>query len=128
MTPLSTLRIENETRGALLGDRIRVADGWWTRLRGLLGRPEPDEGEGLMIVPCRGVHMFGMSYPLDVLLLDDEGEVLEIYESLEPWSRSGYHGDARCALELPAGTVGATGTAPGDRLSWRDARNDGGAA
>lgn len=121
------LRIENETRGSLLGERIRLADRWWSRLRGLLGRPEPEEGEGLMLVPCRGVHMFGMSYPLDVLLMDEEGEVLEVYESLEPWGRTGFHGEARYALELPAGTVGGTGTEPGDRLSWTNAPSDGGA-
>lgn len=122
-----TLRIENETRGSLLGERVRLADGWWSRLRGLLGRPEPEAGEGLMIVPSRGVHMFGMRYPLDVLLLDDGGEVLEAYESLEPWSRTGLNDEARYALELPTGTVGATGTEPGDRLSWTNTPNEGGA-
>ena len=114
----SLLRVENETRGSTLGERIRVADGWWSRLRGLLGRPEPDAGEGLLIDPSRGVHMFGMRYPLDVLLVDEERRVLTVHESLEPWSRTRYHPDARYALELPTGTIQASGTETGDRLAW----------
>jgi uncharacterized protein len=115
------LRVRNATRHADLGDRIGLADDRWSRLRGLLGRPEPAEGEGLMIHPCRGVHMYGMRYPLDVIFIDGERRVEALYPELAPWSRSGVHAGARYALEVPVGTIERTETRAGDQLEWSDA-------
>ena len=56
---MSTLRVVNRTRGAVVGSRVQVADRFWSRLRGFLGRPQPSPGEGLLLTPCDGVHMFG---------------------------------------------------------------------
>jgi len=110
--------VTNETRSRSLGDRIGVADGFWTRLRGLLGRPEPEAGEGLLITPSRGVHMLGMRYALDVLLVDGDRRVLESYPGLAPGGRTRVHRKARHALELPTGTIDRTGTREGDVLTW----------
>jgi hypothetical protein len=43
---MDTVRVVQEDFGVGLGDRVAVADSWWRRLRGLLGRPElaPEEG------------------------------------------------------------------------------------
>lgn len=115
------LRVVNATRNRHLGDRIGLADRRWSRLRGLLGRPGLQDGEGLLIHPCRAVHMYGMSFPLDVLFLDGSGRVDALYEGLEPWNRSAVHRAARYALELPAGTIAATETRKGDRIEWKNA-------
>ena len=100
-----------------LGDRIRVADTWWTRFRGLLGAPQLAEGEGLLIEPCRGVHMFGMKYPIDVAFLDRSRRVVGICHRLAPGARSPFVRAARSALELPAGTLAAAGVTQGDTLT-----------
>ncbi len=105
----------------MLGDRIGLADGFWTRLRGLLGRPEPQVGEGLLIVPSSGVHMYGMKYPLDVLFLGPDGRVVALYPGLEPGSRTKVHRGARAALEVPVGLIDDSGTQQGDLLEWRSA-------
>ena len=65
--------------------------------------------------------MFGMRFPLDVAFLDRDGAVVETYAALAPGGRTGWHWKARHALELPAGTLAATGTARGDRLTWTPA-------
>jgi uncharacterized protein len=112
------VRVRNVDRDAELGTRIGVADGWWSRSRGLLGRDALAPGEGLLLTPCRSIHMYGMRFPLDVAFLDREGTVVETYADLAPGRRTGWHRTARHALELPAGTLAATGTGPGDRLAW----------
>lgn len=114
------LEVRNATRRAPYGDRIRLAADRWSRLRGLLGRPEPQEGEGLMIYPCRGVHMYGMRYAIDVILLDEGRRVEALYPELAPWTRSKVHERARWALEVPVGTIERTETRAGDQLEWRD--------
>ena len=112
------LEVKNTTRSATLGDRIGLADTRWLRLRGMLGRPEPQEGEGLLIHPSRAVHMYGMRYALDVIFLDEDGRVEALYPGLAPGSRSSVHRSARYALEVPVGTIEASGTQEGDRLEW----------
>jgi uncharacterized membrane protein (UPF0127 family) len=103
-------------RGRLLGDRIGVADRWWLRLRGLLGRPGLAQGEGLLLDPCRGVHMLGMHFPIDVAFLDRSGAIVAVYHALGPGARTGWHQTATAALELPAGTLQASGTGVGDTI------------
>lgn len=112
------LRVLNASRGAVLGDRIGLADGWWSRIRGLLGQRSLPEGAGLLLTPCRSVHMYGMRFSIDVAFVSRDGMVVGIYPGLAPGRRTNWHRDARHALELPAGTIAATGTCPGDRLTW----------
>lgn len=103
-------------RQAVLGDRIAVADRWWPRFRGLLGRRELARGEGLLLRPCRAVHMMGMRFPLDIAFVDREGVVVAAYSNLRPGARTRWHRRAQGALELPAGTLAASGTREGDQI------------
>ena len=117
---MGTLRVVNRTRRAVVGSKVRVADGFWSRLRGFLGRPQPSPGEGILLTPCDGVHMFGMRFPLDVVFLSDEGRVVHVVEALQPWQRTPRIPAAQAVLELPVGTLGRTGTMVGDRFGWDD--------
>ena len=114
------VRAENTARGTTLGTKIGLADRWWLRLRGLLGRRGLEPGEGLILHPCRAVHMAGMKFPLDVAFLDRQGSVVAMYHSLAPGRRTGWHSPAVQALELPAGTLAATGTVDGDTIVCRE--------
>jgi uncharacterized membrane protein (UPF0127 family) len=115
------LRAVNPARGNVLGERIGLADRWWLRLRGLMGRETLEPGEGLILRPCRAVHMSGMSIPLDVAFLDRAGVVVAVYHTLPPGARTRWHRGARDALELPAGTLAASGTAVGDTIVCTEA-------
>jgi uncharacterized membrane protein (UPF0127 family) len=119
------LRVVNTGRDRELGTRIRLADGWLSRLRGMLARPAPAAGEGLLLTPCRSAHMYCMRFPLDIAFLNANRAVVAVYHSLPPGSRTNWHRSAVHALELPAGTLARSGTAVGDVLAWADepARN-----
>lgn len=112
------MRIVNRTRGTLLGEHVILADSWWGRLRGFLGRIPPIEGEGIFLSPCDAIHTWGMSFALDVVFLDASGGVLAVREDVAPWSRPIRVSGARHVLEVPPGTVRATGTAVGDTCAW----------
>jgi uncharacterized protein len=106
----------NLNTGAVVADKVAVADTRATRAVGLLGRSGLNPGEGLWIVPSRGVHTFWMRFAIDILALDTQGVVVDRVTALKPWRirlpRSGTAG----VLELPAGSLDATGTRMGHRI------------
>jgi len=112
-----TMMVWNTTRGTVLARRAGVADTFWLRLRGLLGRGELAPGEGLILRPTAAVHTFLMGFAIDVVHVDREGRVLQVRHQLErgrtSTARGGY-----AVVELPAGTVAATGTRVGDVLRF----------
>jgi uncharacterized membrane protein (UPF0127 family) len=112
------IRVMNKTRDSVLGSRVRLADTWWPRLRGFLFRPRPKAGQGMLLSPCRGVHMLGVPFPLDVLFLDRHGSVVAVYPGLRPGKVTAWHLRAEYALEVPEGTIAATGTRENDMVVW----------
>jgi uncharacterized membrane protein (UPF0127 family) len=94
----------------------RVASTPWARLRGLLGRAALPAGEALLLPRTRSVHTCGMTFPIDVVLLDADDVVVRVVEAVPPWRFVGARG-GRAALELPAGTARAAGVRAGERLT-----------
>jgi uncharacterized protein len=74
-------------------------------------------GEGLWIVPCNGIHTFGMRFALDVVFLDREGSVVALEETMPPWRVGRIYRRAHSVLELPTGTIASSGTQIGDRIA-----------
>jgi uncharacterized membrane protein (UPF0127 family) len=73
-------------------------------------------GEGLLIRPCKGVHTFLMKFPIDVLFLDRENRVVKVVENLRPQRMTGLFFSSRSVLELPAGSLRASGTSAGNEV------------
>jgi hypothetical protein len=110
------VRIVNLTRGEVLAEKAAVAETPGSRRRGLLRTDSLPDGAGLLIVPCRNVHTFGMRYPIDVIFVDESWTVRHIVHGMKPGRLSQPVLTARAALELPAGKAAETGTAKGDSL------------
>ncbi len=84
------------------GFDVPVADRWSARLLGLAGLRRERAGSGLLLPRCRSVHTLGMRFEIDVLFLDDVGEVLRTERRV----RAGrFLADRRAGavLELPSG-------------------------
>ena len=114
-------KLVRTTDGSVVAQRLEVADSFWSRARGLLGRSSLDHGGGLLIEPCASVHMFFMKFPIDVVFAvrETEGDlfVRKVVADLGPWRMSACLG-AAVAVELPAGTASAMALRPGDRLRF----------
>ena len=108
----------NRTRDAYLATELDIASTHWSRFRGLMAT-KPGEfrtGQGLWIVPCRGVHTLGMRFPIDVLYLDRDKVVVHVEENLKPWRFAPVRRKALSVLELPQETLSTTGTSVGDKI------------
>jgi uncharacterized membrane protein (UPF0127 family) len=107
--------VRNQTRDAVLGQSVDVADTSATRRVGLLGRKRLEPGEGLWISPCESVHTFFMKFPIDLVYMDKSRKVRKVRHAVPAW-RLSMCLSAHSILELPAGTAKQTGTVAGDVL------------
>lgn len=103
-------------------ERCEVADRYFARMRGLLGRAGLEPGGGMLLTPEPSVHMFFMRFPIDVVFLDREQKVVSVRHELRPWQVAAARG-AYASLELPAGAAASAGIAEGDVLVFEDLRD-----
>ncbi len=83
---------------------MRLAVTPLARLRGQLFRPEPIV---LLIAPCSAVHTCFMRFPIDVVFLDAELDVLRVVRDVPPWRFVRCRG-AKAVLELPSASGGSS--------------------
>jgi uncharacterized membrane protein (UPF0127 family) len=113
-TAAKALRAVNTTRDAVLATNVQWAGTSGERRTGLLGRSSLPSGEGLYLVPCAWIHTFGMAFPIDAAFLAADGRILRTRANLLPFRLDLPVWGAEGVLELPAGTLAATGTRAGD--------------
>jgi uncharacterized protein len=108
----------NRTRQAYLATRLSLAGTHWSRFRGLMCTEDSQfrAGDGLWIVPCRGVHTLAMRFPIDVAYLDANRFVVHLEYDLKPWRLGRIRLHAASVLELPPETLHRSGTAIGDEI------------
>jgi hypothetical protein len=115
-----SLQIDNLTRNVSLVTAGRVADGFWSRLRGLMGAAGLAGGDGLLIIPCNSIHTHFMRFPIDVIYVSRELRVVHVDRAMRPWRFGRIHRQSHFVIELAAG--GADGTQAGDMLAVRGYR------
>ena len=113
-------RVENRARSTTLAEQARFADNLFSRFLGLMGRKSLAPGEALFIVGDNAIHSLFMRFRFDAAFLSAAGEVLYMIHSMKAWRASKFVRGAKSVLELPAGTLLATHTEVGDRLTIVD--------
>jgi uncharacterized membrane protein (UPF0127 family) len=96
-------------------ERCLLAETPLARMRGLLGRRGLESGEGLLLRPAPSIHTLFMRFPIDVVFLGREGDVLKVVHHLKPWRTAAARG-AKAVLELGAGEADRRGIHAGIRL------------
>lgn len=110
------MRITNLTRGNVVASNASLANTFWSRLRGWMGKLRVMPEEGLVIYPCKGVHTWWMFFPIDVLFVSPSGRILYIVENLRPFRFSRVLKEACLVVEMPGGAVQECGAMLGDLI------------
>src|SRR5450756_2552926 len=113
---MRVVTVMDATHETVIGTQIRVADTSLSRIVGLLGKRGLDAGEGLWIRPSSGVHTFGMKFPIDVLGLDKNLKVIQLWPRLVPWRMTSIRFRLRSVVELSAGQIEQCRVQLGDSL------------
>lgn len=96
---------------------VYLADSFLSRTRGLLFRPCPQLGSGLLITRCSSIHTVGMGYGIDVVFLDRSNVIARIHHDVKPW-RMRMCNKASKVLELGGGHARRLGLEEGMQLEW----------
>jgi hypothetical protein len=108
--------VYNQTRECFLGLEIAAADVPVSELRELIGKLALKSGEGLWMLPFRGIPDTGLMFPLDLLYLDEDCRVLDVVESYPTFRVSPSSPQPASVLALPAHAIYSSQTQPGDQL------------
>ncbi len=96
----NVLTLNNDT----ILENVYLADSYISRLKGLMGRSKIDFNEGLLIRPCNSIHTFFMKFNLDIVFIDENFKVIDIYFDLAPWKISKIYKDAKFVIEAKSGS------------------------
>lgn len=117
------LTARNVTRGTVLAAEFESADSLWAKFMGLMGRASLAPGAGLWLPASNGIHMMFMRFAIDAVFVgkpdvDGVRPVVSVHERLPAWrGLVPFVRGANGVLELPVGTIAASGTAVGDRIA-----------
>lgn len=110
---MSRILIKDGTATVLL-KKLVLAESTADRMRGLLGYATLDPDTGMLLRPCRSIHMWFMRFPIDAAFLDKEMRVLKIARNLQPWQMAFAPRKTHCVLETAANILDPI--QPGDLL------------
>lgn len=91
--------------GQLITANAQLADTFFGKLAGLLGKTDLAADYCLALTPCSSIHMAFMKMPLDIAYLDKSGVVIALQWDLKPWRIGEIHKGAHTVLEAPVGGV-----------------------
>ncbi|MFZ5352195.1 MAG: DUF192 domain-containing protein [Bacillota bacterium] len=106
----------NLSNDRIVAEHISIADSFFKRFKGLMGRKNMAKSEGLMLMSCNSIHTFFMRFPIDVVFLDMDYVVISIKECIKPWRLVNIVKKAYIVVELPEGAIEHKNISVGDRL------------
>ncbi|MCX6783468.1 MAG: DUF192 domain-containing protein [candidate division WWE3 bacterium] len=107
------MKVTNQTRGTVVADQVYEARGLIERAFGLLNPKLP---RFLFIRTRLGIHTFGLSAAIDVVIMNDSGQIVAMTEILKPWRVYLWNPKYDRVLELPSGAIKASKSRVGDTL------------
>ena len=97
---------------------LEIADTFWRRFLGMMGRKMIAPSHALLLCPCSSVHTCFMRFPIDVAYMkrcEDGGgwQVVEVERGLRPWFGVSACVSADAVLETGQGEAERLGLEPG---------------
>lgn len=107
------VKLINQSKKTVLSSNAKMAVSFFDRTFGLLSKRNP---RSLVFDTHFGLHTFGMTVPIDILVLDQQSRVKKIGKGIKPNRLFFYNPFFHLIIELPEGTVDSTQTAIDDKI------------
>lgn len=112
-------KIINQSNNEVIAGNVLLADSFWLRLKGLLGKKSINEDEALILYPCSEIHCYGMKFNIDAIFLNNEKKVIGCVNNVLPGSRVRVKG-AKYVVELKEGLIKKKQVKRGDILVFTE--------
>lgn len=112
----SLAELFNASKNLKLISQLEVANTFWSRGRGLLGRSFLSENQGLWIHSSGSIHTCFMKFPIDCIFLDKNLKVKSLNKTIKPWRLALSPWGASSVIELSAGQIDRLKIELGDQL------------
>ena len=96
--------------------KLKTADTFFSRFRGLMLSKRLPAGHGLLIAPCNSIHMCFMRFAIDAIFIDKDYQVIKVARNVKPWIGLAWCWKAWGVVEVSAGE--AKGIRTGDLLHY----------
>lgn len=100
----------------LLLNQLEVAESFWSRGKGLLGRKSINENQALWIKPCNNIHTFFMKFAIDCIFVDKKLEIQRLAENVTPFRFVGPFWKSHSVIEVASGFIQQKKLKIGDHL------------
>lgn len=102
---------------------INIANTFAKRFLGLMFKHSL-HNRGIMLSPCNSVHMFFMRFPIDIIFVDREGNIVLSIRELKPWRVSPIVKKSYYVIEMPCGSIDRFNLHEGKRIEIPNDKED----
>lgn len=110
------MKIYNSSKNNLIADDVKLANSFLLRTLGLIPKDSISLNEGLIIKPCCSIHTFFMKFNIDVLFVNQQNQIIALYEKVKPYRVLPIHPTSFYVIELASGIISAQNIKKGDLL------------
>ncbi|WP_183858892.1 DUF192 domain-containing protein [Pectinatus brassicae] len=98
--------------------QLEVADTFFKRFKGLMGRSRLPLGQGMLLQPCNSIHMMFMRQSLDLVYIDKGNMIIKKVPNIRPWIGVSMCKKADAVIEMPVGSIEYYGYEVGNILTF----------
>ena len=110
--------VQNTAKKTKIAEKATICSGAWCKTVGLMFSKKRTIVFAFGKERRRGLHMFFVFFPIDLIFLDGNKKVVELKESFKPFTFYNSRKKAQYVIECPAGAIRKSKTAIGDRVKF----------
>lgn len=109
-------KIKKDETSELLIENLELAESFFARGKGLLGRQQLSANTALWIKPCNNIHTFFMKFTIDCIFVNKQMKVERIASKVKPFRIVGPFWKATSVFETTEGLSEKLNLQIGDQL------------
>jgi uncharacterized protein len=106
----------NNEKAELLIENLEIAESFFARAQGLLGRKNLSAQNALWIKPCNNIHTFFMKFTIDCVFVNKNNKVEKVFSQVVPFRIKGPVWKANSVIEFSEGFIEKWNIQAGDQL------------